>query len=584
VVEGKDYVPLLPLEMRDTPPELVERIPPNIGDEEFGMELGGAGTALWCRIAGRWELGTLRGTQKANLVVNIEGTDHMVEPRDATRFEPSHAQDLPNMVQMHNLHEAPLLYLLQRRLKNGSIYTWAGDVLLSLNPYAPLPDVYNMSRWQTDRTPQHGAQRRPGAAAPPHVYAIARRAYSQMRAAMELPEAERAAAAASGLYADQSVLISGESGAGKTEASKRVIEFLTSASRTAKEARSTGAGSGTGATAGGAGPCTDSSGAGTSEGSWHCKAGAGDGSVHGKAGAAEGALHAKAAGEGSWPSKSRTPAKRSAPREGGFTPSVGVSGTSDGAPVAIESLLKEASPILEAFGNAKTIRNDNSSRFGKYVAVEYDAHGCIAGAATETYLLERSRVVDISEGERNYHIFYQMLTDNSIREAWDLPGAEELEALSVRGVTATLTGVSDAKEFAAVKKALPAFGVGLEAQAAVWRILAAVLWLRNVRFEQAEDAGGGSDDHAQLADEGPLARVAAALGCEAEPLRSALLKKKISVAGELIEQRYSTKAAQVGEYPPYASVSLTLFFCYIHTLATHTFLHASLHPSFFIHT
>lgn len=525
VVEGKDYVPLLPLEMRASPPELVERVPPEIGDEEFGMELGGAGAALWCRIPGRWELGTLRGTQKSKLVVSIEGTDHVVEPRDATRFEPSHAQDLPNMVQMHNLHEAPLLYLLQRRLKNGSIYTWAGDVLLSLNPYAPVPDLYNMSRWHAERTPPPGGQRRPGALVPPHVYAIARRAYSQMRAAMELPEAERASAAASGVYANQSVLISGESGAGKTETSKRVIEFLTSASRTAKEARLTGVGAG--ATAGAAaGPCADGGGE----------------------GAGEGSIHAKTAGEGSVHRKSRTPVKRSAPREGGFTPSVGggVNGASDDSPVAIESLLKEASPILEAFGNAKTIRNDNSSRFGKYVAVEYDRHGCIAGAATETYLLERSRVVDISEGERNYHIFYQMLTDSAIRDAWALPGAEELEALSVRGATATLTGVSDAKDFAAVKRALPAFGVGLDAQAAVWRILAAVLWLRNVRFLQAEDAGGESDDYAQLADEGALAHVAAVLGCEAEPLRSALLKKRISVAGELIEQRYSTKAAQVG--------------------------------------
>ena len=126
--------------------------------------------------------------------------------------------------------------------------------------------------------------------------------------------------------------------------------------------------------------------------------------------------------------------------------------------VSIEALLREASPVLEAFGNAKTIRNDNSSRFGKYVAVQYERNGGIAGAVTDTYLLERSRVVDISTGERNYHIFYQvpsspsvttaspprhhhvttmwpprnhhvshqMCTDNTLREEWGLPLPEDL--------------------------------------------------------------------------------------------------------------------------------------------------------------
>ena len=83
-------------------------------------------------------------------------------------------------------------------------------------------------------------------------------------------------------------------------------------------------------------------------------------------------------------------------------------GPSEPAQISIEALLREASPVLEALGNAKTIRNDNSSRFGKYVAVQYGVNGGIVGAMTETYLLERSRVVEVSAGERNYHIFYQV--------------------------------------------------------------------------------------------------------------------------------------------------------------------------------
>ena len=77
-------------------------------------------------------------------MVSVEEVEHELDPKDTTQFEPSHAQDLPNMVMMGNLHEAPLLYLLQRRLKNGDIYTWAGDVLISLNPYSPIASLYQV--------------------------------------------------------------------------------------------------------------------------------------------------------------------------------------------------------------------------------------------------------------------------------------------------------------------------------------------------------------------------------------------------------------------------------------------------------
>ena len=82
--------------------------------------------------------------QRRKLVVSVEEVEHELDPKDTTQFEPSHAQDLPNMVMMGNLHEAPLLYLLQRRLKNGDIYTWAGDVLISLNPYSPIASLYQV--------------------------------------------------------------------------------------------------------------------------------------------------------------------------------------------------------------------------------------------------------------------------------------------------------------------------------------------------------------------------------------------------------------------------------------------------------
>ena len=185
----------------------------------------------------------------------------------------------------------------------------------------------------------------------PHVYAISKRAYQAFESTIALPAATREQAVADGQHVDQSVLISGESGAGKTEACKRVLEFLTAASRRRKQLRD-----------GGATPDAAS-------------------------------LRRRA---------SRALSATFSP--GGFV----ADSDAKESDTSVEVLLREASPVLEAFGNAKTIRNDNSSRFGKYVAVQYDADGVIVGAASETYLLERSRVVEVGAGERNYHIFYQV--------------------------------------------------------------------------------------------------------------------------------------------------------------------------------
>ena len=324
--------------------------------------------------------------------------EHDFDAKELTQFEPSHARDLPNMVMMQNLHEAPLLFLLQRRLKDGRIYTWAGDVLISLNPYVRIPELYNLTPFlpkPAERTATAALASEPSAGAEgsglpassgteavekreavPHVYTVARKAYTSLVDAMALPLEAAQTAAAMGVHLDQSVLISGESGAGKTEAAKRVLEYLTAASRAAKQQEE------------------------------ESKSGGGGG------GAADPPTVLAAL---------RTPNGKS-----GFEGSAPAS-------ISIEALLREASPVLEALGNAKTIRNDNSSRFGKYVAVQYGPNGGIVGALTETYLLERSRVVEVSAGERNYHIFYQMLTDERIRAKWNLPPPTELTYLSSDG-------------------------------------------------------------------------------------------------------------------------------------------------------
>ena len=256
-------------------------------------------------------------------------------------------------------------------------------------------------------------------------------------------------------------------------------------------------------------------------------------------------------------------------------------------------LLREASPVLEAFGNAKTIRNDNSSRFGKYVAVQYDADGLIVGAGSQTYLLERryippmpmpyrgrstrvqfhlkqtlryplappssspphvcpnlplpssprSRVVEIAMGERNYHIFYQLLTDEKLRDKWGLSAAADMQYLSAEPPfveveveeknekgrvvnttykmvqeegprrVATIAGASDAQDLAAVKRGLEAFKMDGGEMEEVWRVVSAVMLLGNVLFKAGTKPGSDAEI-AQIADEATIVRAAAALGCE----------------------------------------------------------------------
>ena len=252
----------------------------------------------------------------------------------------------------------------------------------------------------------------------------------------------------------------------------------------------------------------------------------------------------------------------------------------------LEQRILRINPILEAFGNAQTLMNDNSSRFGKYMAVQYDLRGGICGAATETYLLERSRVVAVEEGERNYHIFYQLLTDASA-SSWGLGDASTVGFLSHEGAVAQLSSGSDAKAFAELTRALGAFGFTEAQREATWRVLSAVLLLGNVRFvaehESAKPIVGGGrttpgktpprgktppgktppkrspfgksgkqtpPHHASLGNEPAtiangeaLASAARALGVDAARLRTTLLSKRMLVAKESIVQPLTARAA-----------------------------------------
>eukprot|EP01104_Vermistella_antarctica_P018073 TRINITY_DN6583_c0_g1_i1.p1 TRINITY_DN6583_c0_g1~~TRINITY_DN6583_c0_g1_i1.p1 ORF type:complete len:1214 (+),score=376.93 TRINITY_DN6583_c0_g1_i1:263-3904(+) len=269
-----------------------------------------------------------------------------------------------DMVMLTKLNEQGILDNLNKRYDNDMIYTYIGHVLISMNPYKMISGLY------TDRTLKdyRGKYRYE---LPPHVYALADDMYRQM-----LNEGE-----------NQCVIISGESGAGKTEASKLIMQYIAAVSGAQAEVQ------------------------------------------------------------------------------------------------RVKDIILQSNPLLEAFGNAKTVRNNNSSRFGKYMEIQFDLKGDPVGGRVRNYLLEKSRVCYQSPGERNFHVFYQLLAgaDQSMRQEWGLGQPPDYTYLEGGGQF-TVDGMDDAKELADMRNAMGVIGITPEEQNEVLRLVASVLALGNVHF------------------------------------------------------------------------------------------------------
>jgi myosin heavy subunit len=233
------------------------------------------------------------------------------------------AATFEDILQMSDLSEASLLENLRRRYEKDMIYTYVGTILIAINPYKDISSAYG----EQAMTEYYG---RPMGVLPPHVFALADSAYTHLIQGGALDPM------------NQSIIISGESGAGKTETTKIIMQYL---------ARAT---------------------------SYR-------GSMQNPNGAGPSAAPSQAA-----------------------TTAAGGNGTVSRALGKLEERVLESNPLLESFGNAKTLRNDNSSRFGKFIEIQFDHHGKIVGAEIMNFLLEKTRIVSQSVGERNYHIFYQV--------------------------------------------------------------------------------------------------------------------------------------------------------------------------------
>ncbi|XP_026757270.2 myosin-VIIa isoform X2 [Galleria mellonella] len=339
-----------------------------------------------------------------------DGQEQWLPPE--RRIKAMHATSVhgvEDMISLGDLHEAGILRNLLIRYNENLIYTYTGSILVAVNPYQILP-IYTADQIKLYKERKIGEL-------PPHIFAIGDNAYAHMRRYGQ----------------DQCIVISGESGAGKTESTKLILQYLAAIS-----------------------------------------------------------------GKHSW----------------------------------IEQQILEANPILEAFGNAKTVRNDNSSRFGKYIDIHFNNNGVIEGAKIEQYLLEKSRIVSQGTEERNYHVFYCLLAGLSKEEKKKLELADpsEYRYLSAGG-SFTCEGRDDAAEFADIRSAMK---VLLFTEPEIWEILkllAAVLHCGNIKYEATVV---DNLDATEIIEQANVRRVANLLGVPMQSLIDALTRKTLFAHGETV--------------------------------------------------
>eukprot|EP00112_Aurelia_sp_Birch-Aquarium-sp1_P006606 Seg1725.5 transcript_id=Seg1725.5/GoldUCD/mRNA.D3Y31 product="Unconventional myosin-Ib" protein_id=Seg1725.5/GoldUCD/D3Y31 len=330
-----------------------------------------------------------------------------------------------DMVLLDPLTEDALVNNLKVRFTAEKIYTYIGDVIVSINPYKSVP-IYGNQFIEDYRSRNIFEM-------PPHIFSLADDAYRSMR----------------DYNIDQCIIISGESGSGKTEASKIVMRYVAA-----------------------------------------------------------------------------------------------VSGKGDEVNRVKEQLL-QSNPVLEAFGNAKTIRNDNSSRFGKYMDLEFDFKGDPIGGVISNYLLEKSRVVHQAQGERNFHVFYQLLLGAPADVLGELKLTRRFDDytyLNHSGCT-TVQSINDEANFKIVESAMQLIGFKNDEITGVYTLLGAILHLGNVLFQYKFIDGMDSVDVLNENDAEAASRL---FGCEPLVLMDTLCTRSVESGKDKIVTRLSHTNANYG--------------------------------------
>jgi len=383
-----------------------------------------------------------------------------------------------DLISLSHLHEPAVVECLQHRYEDDRIYTATGPVLLVLNPFQNIRGLYEES---TMEQYWEKSERQSKKILPPHVYAIADEAFRSMMRSLE-----QSLGGTDETSCDQSILVSGESGSGKTVTTKFVMKYLAALSQRAgsrtKEKRAyekvadekkrrsgnntTNTGTGTGLTQ--SYPSMTSSRS-SSTPSWASRSNRSDADFSGDRSSTGSGTNNSIVGNSS----------------DGLSNVTSLVGSSTSN--SIEAQVLQSNPILESFGNARTMRNDNSSRFGKFIEIQFTRTGRLVGAQIDTYLLEKVRLVTQSIGERNYHIFYEMLSGSmkaaELRNYFIASTASPDDfRITASGTYDRRDGVSDKDTCRALKAAMNTMKFSTEEQGGVFAAAAAILHASNLTF------------------------------------------------------------------------------------------------------
>ncbi|XP_011484715.1 unconventional myosin-VIIa [Oryzias latipes] len=356
-------------------------------------------------------------------LVDDDGKEQRLSPEEEASLKimhPTSVEGVDDMISLGDMTEAGLLRNLLLRHKRGLIYTFVGSVLVAVNPYQEFP-IYTAEQVKL----YHG---RKLGELPPHIFAIAESCYFNMRRNLR----------------SQCCIISGESGAGKTESTKLILQYLTA--------------------------------------------------ISGKLSLQE-----------------------------------------------IEKQILESNPILEAFGNSKTIRNDNSSRFGKYLEIFFNKNGVIEGARIEQYLLEKSRVCHQAPEERNYHIFYCILAGLTAEEKKNLNLGKATDyAFLTKGDCIVCEGRDDAKDFDRIRSALKILTFSENQFQDILKLLAAMLHLGNVTFDGTVQ---NNLETSEVCKSKHFSSTASLLGVKKSTLEKSLTQRSIEANKERVTKPLSSQQA-----------------------------------------
>ncbi|GIX99464.1 myosin heavy chain, muscle [Caerostris darwini] len=368
-------------------------------------------------------LGLIKETKGEMCTVEIEGQENRNVKKDLLQqVNPPKYEKAEDMSNLTYLNDASVLHNLRQRYVAQLIYTYSGLFCVAINPYKRFP-IYTprcMGMYRGKRRTE----------VPPHLFAISDGAYMAMLANRE----------------NQSMLITGESGAGKTENTKKVIAYY--------------------------------------------------------------------ANVGASPKKGEV---KKGP--------------------SLEDQVVQTNPVLEAFGNAKTVRNDNSSRFGKFIRIHFGPMGKLAGADIETYLLEKARVISQQTLERSYHIFYQMMSGgvDGVKEKCLLSDDIYEYHFQSQGKV-EIPGVDDAQEFRDTDTAFDILGFNQDYKDEIYKITAACMHMGEMKFKQRPREEQAEPDGTEEGE-----KIGHLLGINAADLYKNLCKPKIKVGAEMVTQGRSAQ-------------------------------------------